>query len=79
MADFNGDGRADVAGTLYSSNAVGVLLGNGDGTLQSAINFATGTGPFNMAVGDLNGDGKRDIVTGNYTGNSSSVLLNTSH
>src|SRR5438876_11534132 len=30
-ADFNGDGRLDLAVTNYSNNSVSVLLGNGNG------------------------------------------------
>jgi hypothetical protein len=43
------------------SNTVSVLLGNGDGTFQSASNFPAGRGPVSVAVGDFNGDGKLDL------------------
>src|SRR5260370_32493974 len=51
-ADFNGDGRLDLAVVNSSSSTVSVLLGNGDGTFQPAQNFATGTNPLSLAVGD---------------------------
>jgi hypothetical protein len=56
-ADFNGDGKPDLA-TTY--NPISVLLGNGDGTFQPAINTTTNAGGF--TAGDLNGDGKADLV-----------------
>jgi FG-GAP-like repeat/FG-GAP repeat len=80
-ADFNGDGRLDLAVAHTSSNsawdagAIGILLGNGDGTLQPAQNFATGVTPVSVAVGDFNEDGKLDLVTANVDDNSVSVLL----
>src|SRR5438045_228186 len=64
-ADFNGDGRADLATTSYSSNSVSVALSNANGTFQAAQNFATGTVPHSVVVGDFNGDGKRDLATAN--------------
>ncbi len=42
--------------------------------------YATGSQPYNVAVGDFNGDGKPDLVTANYSsggGNNVSVLLGT--
>ena len=60
VADFNGDGKADVleqgTGTLL------VLLGNGDGTFQTAISTASGASLSVVAAADLNGDGRADVV-----------------
>ncbi|HMC63932.1 MAG TPA: VCBS repeat-containing protein [Gemmataceae bacterium] len=76
--DFNGDARADLAVHRDGgTDAVAVLLGNGDGTFQSARNFAAGFswgGPGSLAVGDVNADGRLDVVTAN-AGGTVSVLL----
>jgi hypothetical protein len=58
-----------------ASGTVQVLLGNGDGTLQSAIAYSTAKGPVRAAVGDLNGDGIPDIVVAADSGKAVSVLL----
>jgi hypothetical protein len=39
-----------------------VLLGNGDGTFQPRVDYATGATPTAVAVGDFNGDGNLDLV-----------------
>ena len=59
-ADFNHDGFLDVV-TSDGNNTVSVLLGNGDGTFQSTINYPVPQ-PKNMAVADFNGDGKLDLA-----------------
>jgi len=76
--DFNGDGNLDVAVADYNvsyGNSVAVLLGNGDGTLQSYASYATGSAPIGLASEDLNGDGILDLVTANELSGSVSVLL----
>ena len=75
VGDFNGDGKADLAVANYGSDNVSVLLGNGNGTFQAAVNYAAGTSPHSVAVGDFNGDGKADLAVANYGSNNVSVLL----
>jgi uncharacterized repeat protein (TIGR01451 family) len=63
VGDFNGDGKMDQVVANAGSANVSVLLGNGDGTFQSAVNFEAGiTTPGTIAVGDFNGDGKLDVA-----------------
>ena len=63
QGDFNGDGKLDlaVAGGGSIGN-VSILLGNGDGTFQSAAEYAIGSNPSSAAVGDFNGDGRLDMA-----------------
>jgi hypothetical protein len=83
VGDLNGDGKPDlaVANQYPSKNLDGanmsVLLGNGDGTFQAAVNYAAGRGPVSVALGDFNGDGKSDLAVANNSGGKVSVLLST--
>src|SRR5208282_661277 len=66
--------KADIAVADYSGY-VSVLLGRGDGTFQSAVNYSAGSYPRSVAVGDFNGDGKADLVVADDNGGNVSVLL----
>jgi len=55
-----------------------VLLGNGDGTFQSAVNYGVGIGPLGIASGDLDGDIDLDLAVVSRDSDSVSVLINTS-
>jgi len=74
-ADFNGDGKLDVAVANDRSGSVSLLLGKGDGTFEAALNFGAGLNPASIAAGDFNGDGKPDLAVVNARGVL--VLLNT--
>jgi hypothetical protein len=76
LGDVNGDGKLDLVTANSNDSTASVLLGNGNGTFGSNVDFVTGTSPYGVALGDLNGDGKLDLVTANYYGDSASVLLN---
>ena len=65
IADFNHDGRADIA--FVWAYGTYVQLGNGDGTFQPAL-YSSANYLYTMAVGDLNADGNPDIVTGDDSG-----------
>lgn len=75
VADLNGDGRLDLAAHNSSNNTVSVLLGNGDGTFQSAVAFATGEFPNQVISGDFNADGRLDLAVADANANTVSVLL----
>jgi uncharacterized repeat protein (TIGR01451 family) len=63
VADFNNDGKLDIAVANVGSGNVSILLGNGDGTFQAAVNFDAGmASPRSVAMGDFNGDGKLDLA-----------------
>ena len=94
ISDVNGDGKPDLVVANCATTAIGcsakngdlaVLLGNGDGTFQTATTYGSGgSTPFGLAVGDVNGDGRPDLVAANCVSNQCGtglgqlgVLLNT--
>src|SRR5207302_408575 len=77
VGDFNGDGNLDLAVANWggTNGTVSALLGNGDGTFQTAVNYAAGLNSISIAVSDFNGDGKLDLVVANSGSTNISVLL----
>lgn len=75
-ADFNGDGKIDLAVVNDTDSTVSILFGNGDGTFQSQTLVSVGTEPTSLGSGDFNGDGKVDLITSNVGAGTVTVLLN---
>ena len=78
LADFNLDGRLDVAAANNGSGNVSVLLGDGQGRLGPALGSPVSTGgirPAGVTTGDFNGDGKPDIAAVNNGSGDVQVLL----
>jgi FG-GAP-like repeat len=61
VADFNQDGKLDA---VVLNVGFSILFGNGDGTFQPPVNYATPPTPLSVAVGDFNNDGFPDLAVG---------------
>jgi len=74
-ADLDRDGNLDMIVILSTTDQVGVLRGNGDGTFQVPQLLNVGDDPRSATIGDFNKDGINDIVVGTYVDATVSVLL----
>lgn len=75
-ADFDSDGRTDVAIVDVNSDSVTVYRNLAQATPVVVNSYAVGRFPLAVVAGDLNGDGKPDLITGNNGSVNLSVLLN---
>jgi FG-GAP-like repeat len=82
VVDLNLDNNLDLAVAFYGNNPPGptggvtLLLGNGDGTFQSATSLASSDYPTGVATGDFNNDTKPDLAVSNIDGPVSVFLGN---
>jgi len=80
VADFDGDGKPDVATSDAQGGQIFVSLNHGDGSFAPPVAITGNGGP--LAAADIDGDGKPDLVVGYATGGAEStvaVLLNEGH
>ena len=77
-ADFNHDGKADLAVAGRAPGKVFILIGNGSGGFGDPVNYGATTAPNQtaIAVGDFNGDGYADLAV---SGDDGDVALFTNN
>ena len=89
IADFDGDGKLDIAAAEYQKDSVMIYKNiiatipvnafTSSGTFKPYyVAFKVGTGPASIAAADMDGDGKPDLVVSNNGSNSISILKNNS-
>jgi uncharacterized protein (TIGR03437 family) len=63
-ADFNGDGKLDLAVANVASSGISIYLGKGDGTFANPfpVTISGGCVADNLTVGDFNNDGNADLL-----------------
>ena len=79
--DLDGDGVPDLvtvngAFSATRNRDISVILGNGDGTFGTAMNYNAGSSPGSAAIDDLDGDGDHDLAVTNYSSDNVSVFIN---
>ena len=78
VADFNGDGKPDIAVTDNGNKAVVIYLNNGSGSFSTPISTTiqmSALGPGSIVAGDFNEDGKQDLIVGTVAGPQADIFL----
>lgn len=75
-ADFNNDGKMDLALCASSSSVVNVLLGEGDGTFLPAQTIPVSSEPHGIAPIDVDGDGDLDLANANNATSQIGIMIN---
>lgn len=76
-ASLRDDGISDLIVANSSDNTVSILLGNGDGTFESQVAYATGADPVSVVAGQFStiNSGYVDLAVANKDSNTISILL----
>jgi len=79
-ADFDGDGKMDVATANNNSTSISVFLNTGSpGSISfTKLLLSPGVNTLHAAYGDLNGDGKPEILVTEFNGSRVFVFKNNS-
>jgi hypothetical protein len=74
VGDFTGHGKRDLAvaneGEYTASSTVSILLSNGDGTFQPAVNYDAGVLPGSVVVADFGNRGSDDVAVASVYSNA---------
>ncbi len=81
-ADFDKDGRIDLAVPNYYSNTLSILINKasvgGPIAFAEAVNYPTGSRPWGIDAGDFDRDNITDLVVTNVAENSVSIFYGVS-
>jgi hypothetical protein len=75
IADFDGDGRPDIAVTDGDDGDLSLILGGSGKMLVTT--YTVGADPWGITASDLNGDGEPDIIFGHQSDNTYAVIPGT--
>jgi hypothetical protein len=89
VADFDGDGRLDIAAACFSANNIQVYRNkmttspvagftNSGSFTNYHVDFPAGNGPVSIAAADFDGDGKMDLVISDNGSDQLTILKNNS-
>jgi hypothetical protein len=81
-ADLNGDGRADLVGSVFNQTSaqIATALSNGDGTFTASAGFSShqNADGWQMFTPDIDGDGRSDVLLFAFTINPANFTVITS-
>lgn len=76
VADFNNDGKPDIAVPANDTGQLLVFMNNGNGTFANFVQYSCSGTCTGVSSGDFNSDGKIDIAAANVTESTVSIFIN---
>ncbi|CAF3652269.1 unnamed protein product [Rotaria sp. Silwood1] len=77
VGDFNNDKYLDIAAVFYTTNNLGIFLGDDNGSFNAPLIFSTtmNSNPYSLVVSDVNMDGQLDVIVANTGTDNIGVFL----
>jgi hypothetical protein len=75
VADFNNDGKLDIATTSTSNGLAGIFLGTGDGNVTGPTTLSIPGNIFQITHGDFDGDGHIDLAIAGVSDPCINILM----